>query len=51
MQAITRDDCGSVIHLFANHITAFRDNVRHPEKVAGNWEFDGYKLIERWWLT
>ncbi len=51
MQAITRDDCGSVIHLFANHITAFRDNVHHPEKVAGNWEFDGYKLIERWWLT
>jgi hypothetical protein len=30
---------------------AFRDNVRHPEKVGGNWEFDGYKLIERWWLT
>ncbi len=51
MQAITRDDCGSVIHLFANHITAFRENVHHPEKVGGNWEFDGYKLIERWWLT
>jgi peptide/nickel transport system substrate-binding protein len=51
MQAICRDDCGSVIHLFANHITAFRDNVRHPEKVGGNWEFDGYKMIERWWLT
>ncbi len=51
MQAITRDDCGSVIHLFANHITAFRDNVRHPEKVGGNWEFDGYKMIERWWLA
>ena len=51
MQAICRDDCGSVIHLFANHITAFRDNVRHPEKVGGNWEFDGYKMIERWWLV
>ncbi|MEM7170698.1 MAG: ABC transporter substrate-binding protein [Pseudomonadota bacterium] len=51
MQAICRDDCGSVIHLFANHILAFRDNVKHPEKVGGNWEFDGYKIIERWWLT
>ncbi|MEQ9487766.1 MAG: ABC transporter substrate-binding protein [Alphaproteobacteria bacterium] len=51
MQAICRDDCPSIIHLFANHILAFRDNVRHPPKVAGNWEFDGYKLIERWWLT
>ena len=51
MQAICRDDCGSVIHLFANHILAFRDNVKHPETVGGNWEFDGYKIIERWWLT
>jgi len=50
MQAICRDDCPSVIHLFANHITAYRENVRHPEQIAGNWEFDGYKLIERWWI-
>lgn len=51
MQAITRDDCGSVIHLFANHILAFRDDVHHPETVAGNWEFDGYKIVERWWKS
>ncbi len=51
MQAICRDDCPSVIHLFSNHITAYRENVRHPEQIAGNWEFDGYKLIERWWLA
>ena len=50
MQALCRDDCGSVIHLFADHITAFRDNVGHAETVGGNWEFDGYKMIERWWL-
>ena len=51
MQAITRDDCGSVIHAFANHISAYNETVGVPEKVAGNWEFDGYKLIERWWLN
>ena len=50
MQAITRDDCGSVIHAFANHISAHTDKVGVPEQVAGNWEFDGYKMIERWWL-
>ncbi len=50
MQAICRDDCGSVIHAFANHISAHRANVGKPEKVGGNWEFDGYKMIERWWL-
>ena len=52
MQAICRDDCGSVIHVFANHISANTDDrVGVPETVAGNWEFDGYKLIERWWMN
>ncbi|MDH3762888.1 MAG: ABC transporter substrate-binding protein [Gammaproteobacteria bacterium] len=51
MQAITRDDCGSVIHAFANHISAYNQTIGVPEKVAGNWEFDGYKLIERWWIS
>ena len=50
MQAITRDDCGSVIHAFANHISAHSSKVGVPSQVAGNWEFDGYKMIERWWL-
>ena len=50
MQAICRDDCGSVIHAFANHISAYTSNVGVPEQVAGNWEFDGYKMIERWWM-
>ncbi len=49
MQAITRDDCGSVIHAFANHISAYNSKVGIPDQVAGNWGFDGYKLIERWW--
>ena len=51
MQSITRDDCGSVIHAFANHISAYNKTIGVPDKVAGNWEFDGYKLIERWWIN
>jgi peptide/nickel transport system substrate-binding protein len=51
MQAICRDDGGSVIHAFANHISAHNQTVGVPETVAGNWEFDGYKLIERWWIN
>ncbi len=50
MQELCRDDGGSVVHLFANHIMAYNDNVGRPQKVAGNWEFDGYKMIERWWI-
>ena len=50
MQMLVRDDGGSVIHLFANHISAHNEKVGVPDKVAGNWEFDGYKMIERWWM-
>ncbi len=51
MQRLVRDDGGSVVHLFANHITAYNENVGVPSKVAGNWEFDGFKMVERWWLN
>ena len=50
MQMLVRDDGGSVIHLFANHISAYSKNVGVPDQVGGNWEFDGYRLIERWWM-
>ena len=51
MQAICRDDGGSVIGTFANHISASTKKVVVPETVAGNWEFDGYKMLERWSMT
>jgi peptide/nickel transport system substrate-binding protein len=50
MQRICRDDGGTVTHLFANHISAYTDKVGVPDTIAGNWEFDGYKMIERWWM-
>ncbi len=50
MQAITRDDCGSVIHAFGDHIMAHSHNVVVPDQVAGNWDLDGFKLMQRWWM-
>jgi len=51
MQAIVRDDGGAVVPLFANHVMAHNGKLGHPDKVAGNWNLDGYKLIERWWFA
>ncbi len=50
MQEICRNDCGSVIHAFANHVSGHTDNLGVPDQVAGNWDYDGYKMIERWWI-
>ena len=48
MQALVRDEGGSVIPLFTNYVMAHSDKVAVPKQVAGNWNADGYKLIERW---
>ncbi|MEM7224099.1 MAG: ABC transporter substrate-binding protein [Pseudomonadota bacterium] len=49
MQALVRDDGGALVPLFANHVMAYKkDRVGPTQKVACNWNLDGYKLIERW---
>lgn len=49
MQAILRDEGGSVIPFFRNFVFARRVDISHGEDVASNWALDGYKAIERWW--
>ncbi len=51
MQAIVRDDGGAVVNAFADHVSAYRNNVGVPDQVAGNWKLDGYKIFHRWWLN
>lgn len=50
MQVLVRDEGGSVIPMFANHVMAHSNKVQHG-KVAGNWDLDGGKAIERWWFV
>ena len=50
-QQLVSDDGGALIPMFANHIHALSNKIGHEEHVAGNWEFDGNKSIERWWFT
>lgn len=51
LQRITSDDSGVIIPIFANSVSALTDKVQHPKDVAGNWELDGGRLIERWWVA
>lgn len=48
MQLLCRDDGGSIIPMFANHIDARNDKVAHGP-LASNRFFDGWKIVERWW--
>ncbi|MGX5804382.1 ABC transporter substrate-binding protein [Bradyrhizobium sp. Arg314] len=50
MQLLCRDDGGTVIPLFANYVSALSAKVGH-NKIASNWEWDGYRCAERWWFA
>jgi peptide/nickel transport system substrate-binding protein len=51
MQSIVRDEGGVLVPMFANHVHALRDNVKHGDQVAGNWQLDGNRCAERWWFA
>ncbi len=51
MQQICHDDCGSVIPMFMAYTHVIRKEIGLPDQVASNWELDGHKNAERWWLT
>ncbi len=50
MQQIVSDDGGAVVPMFANHVFALSDKVRHEPNMSGNWDLDGERYMERWWF-
>ena len=50
-QRLVNEDSGSLVWGFTNYLHGLRDNVRYPERVAGNWTLDGAKSMERWWFA
>ncbi len=51
MQRICHDDCGSIIPMFMAYTHLVRNEIGMPEQVASNWELDGHKNAERWWMA
>lgn len=51
MQKILNEEGGSAIPMFASYVFGVGDNVGLPENIATNWDMDGERWMERWWLT
>lgn len=49
-QVIVNQHGGALIPMFANFIMALDESVQHG-KMAGNFDYDGYKAAERWWFA
>jgi peptide/nickel transport system substrate-binding protein len=50
MQFITRVEGGVVIPAFTSFVFAMSDKVQHGQ-MWGNWDLDGLRLLERWWMA
>jgi peptide/nickel transport system substrate-binding protein len=51
LQRIVSEDSGVIIPIFANLVSALNSKVQHAENVSSEWEFDGGRIVERWWMA
>jgi len=51
MQAMVRDEGGVVIPMFANWVFGNSTKVAHTEEMGANWDVDGMRFVERWWMA
>ncbi len=49
MQAIIKDDGGSIIPMFANYVNAVTNKIGTPSKLGSDFDLDGLRLLRRWW--
>jgi peptide/nickel transport system substrate-binding protein len=49
MQQLVSDDDGNLIPFFMNYVFARKSALRSFGE-AGNYDMDGYRLLERWWF-
>ncbi|MFU1478411.1 ABC transporter substrate-binding protein [Roseovarius sp. C7] len=50
MQQLVHEDGGALIPMFASYVFGVSDKIGRPEKVAANWDMDGERWMERWWI-
>lgn len=50
MQRIVRDEGGTIVHLFTDHVIAATSKLKFEEPMAGNFEMDGQRGHEKWWF-
>lgn len=51
MQLLVRDEGGTIIPMYANFVDARNKKIAHSGTLGSNFELDGWKCIERWWMA
>lgn len=51
MQRLCHEDGGAIVPMFMAYTHAVSNKIGLPEQIANNWELDGHKNAERWWMA
>jgi peptide/nickel transport system substrate-binding protein len=51
MQQIVSFEGSSIIPMYNNYVMAVANTVATPEKIGNNWNMDGFRAVERWWMA
>ncbi|MBI3706392.1 MAG: ABC transporter substrate-binding protein [Proteobacteria bacterium] len=51
MQLIVSNDGGAIIPMCANYVSARTTKIARGPSIASNFDLDGQKCIERWWMA
>ena len=51
MQLIVRDDGGVIIPMYPNFIDAHSTKIARGPRLGANYDLDGWKCVERWWMA
>ncbi len=51
MQRIVSYEGSVVIPMYNNYVMAVSDRIATPEKISANWNLDGFRCSERWWIA
>jgi len=51
MQQLVRDDGGVIIPMYANYVDARSKKIARGPTIGSNFDLDGWKCIERWWMA
>ncbi|MEM9900061.1 MAG: peptide ABC transporter substrate-binding protein, partial [Pseudomonadota bacterium] len=50
-QKLIHEDGGAIVPMFANYIMGKSKDVMHSAQIGSNWENDGHRATERWWMA
>ncbi len=51
MQQIVSFEGSTIIPMYNNYVMAVANEIGTPERISANWNFDGFRCVERWWMA